>query len=90
MNEIGFILCRTRRGRTRAGPICIGDRTSVNVPVKCPAGSRPEALWHTHPSGSLTLSGQDIQTGQNHGIPHVCVSDGHKGSTKCYKVTRRR
>ena len=90
MNEIGFLLCKTRRGRVRAGPIMIGDRTSVTIPVRCPAGSRPEALWHTHPSGTLRLSGQDIKTGEVNGIPHVCVSDGRQGSTVCFRMRRKR
>jgi len=89
MNEIGFLLCKTRRGTVRAGPIQIGDRTSVNVPTGCPVGSRPVALWHTHPSGALRLSGQDIRAGVDNGIPHVCVSDGRKGSTKCFSMKRR-
>jgi len=90
MNEMGFILCRNSRGRVKAGPMQTGDRTSVNVPVRCPAGYRPEALWHTHPSGSLQLSHQDIATGRQHGIPNVCVSNGRKGTTRCFRVMRRR
>ena len=89
MREIGFLLCKTSRGKVRAGPIMIGDRTSVSIPVGCPAGSRPVALWHTHPSGSLRLSGQDIKTGEVNGIPHVCVSDGRKGTTRCFRIKRR-
>lgn len=89
-HEIGFMVCRTNRGGLTRGPTRHGDKSSVTVPVKCPAGAKPEALWHTHPSGSLRLSPMDIATGRDHKIPHVCVSNGKKGSTRCYRTRRVR
>ena len=86
--EIGILICKSKVGRLSAGAPAQGDRDSVKVPVKCPAGANPLALWHTHPSGSLRLSSTDIQTGKVHQIPYICVSNGKKGSTRCYKIRR--
>ena len=87
-HEIGLIICKSQSGRLSSGPLQRGDRNSVKVPVRCPAGSKPVALWHTHPSGSLELSEADIQTSRDHHIPFCCVSNGKKGSTRCYRIKR--
>jgi proteasome lid subunit RPN8/RPN11 len=87
-NEIGMIICKSQAGRLSSGPLQQGNRNSVKVPVSCPSGSKPVALWHTHPSGSLELSEADIRTSLEHRIPYCCVSNGKNGSTRCYRVKR--
>ncbi len=86
--EIGILICKSHSGKLSARPPAHGDRDSVKVPVNCPLGADPLALWHTHPSGSLRLSSTDIQTGKDHRIPYICVSNGKQGSTRCYRVRR--
>lgn len=89
-NEIGHVVCRDRRGRLFPGPVREGNSHNVDVPVKCPKGSQPVALWHTHPSGSLQLSDRDIKTGQQFRLPHVCTSNGKPGTTRCYEIPGRK
>jgi len=89
MKEIGTLVCRKKDGTLVRNGIHKGDQSSVNVSLKCPPGSRREALWHTHPSGSLQLSSKDIKTGKEHDIPFVCVSNGKKNSTRCYPIRKR-
>jgi proteasome lid subunit RPN8/RPN11 len=84
--EIGFVLCRDRRGRLSRGVQVTGDRSSVSVPMNCPRGSKVIGLWHTHPSGSLELSRRDIATGKQFKLSHVCTSNGKPGSTRCYRI----
>lgn len=78
--ERGFTFCKN--GRLRKGPEVIGETHSVVIPVSCPAGSKPRALVHTHPGGSLQLSPQDIKTMKEKNIPG-CVRVGNK--IRCYR-----
>ena len=82
--ERGFTVCRN--GRLKKGPEVKGDASSVAIPIRCPAGSKPVALMHTHPSGSLGLSSKDIQTMREKGLP-VCVKAG--GKIKCYRPSKK-
>lgn len=87
-NEIGMLICRSKDGRLHPGPIYEGNKSSVRVPINCPAGSKPAALWHTHPSGSVQLSDTDIDTGKKFNLPFVCASTGKQGSTRCYRIRK--
>jgi proteasome lid subunit RPN8/RPN11 len=49
-------------------------------------GGKVVALVHSHPSGSLTLSTQDIQTASTHKVV-VCIQAW--GRTKCFKFKKR-
>lgn len=85
-HEIGYLICRTGRRLTRTKTVH-GNRRSVSLPSKCKQG-KPFALHHTHPSGNMNLSDQDISTAKKHKIPHVCVQ--HKRKVKCYKIRLKR
>ena len=78
--ERGFTFCRN--GQPRKGIEVKGTDHSVAIPISCPDSSRPQALVHTHPGGSLELSPQDIKTMREKGLP-VCVRAGNK--VKCYR-----
>ena len=79
--ERGYTVCTgKKRGRQ-----VVGEPHSVSIPVECPAGSRPRALYHTHPGGSLQPSSQDMQAARQHNLP-VCVRAGKR--IKCYLVDR--
>jgi len=78
--ERGYTVCSN--GKITKGKTVIGLPSSVSIPISCPAGSKPAALMHTHPSGSLELSPQDIKTMREKGLP-VCVRAGNK--IKCYR-----
>ncbi len=84
--ERGYTVCRN--GKLKKGIEVKGDAHSVSIPINCPAGSKPAALMHTHPSGSLQLSPRDIKTMHEKGLP-VCVKVGNK--IKCYRpgVTKK-
>jgi len=83
-NEVGFVVCKNNK--YSRGRKVEGTRNSVSIPISCPAGSKPVALSHTHPSGSLKLSPQDIRTGREKRLP-VCVKA--RGVVKCYRIKRR-
>lgn len=78
--ERGYTFCKN--GKPRKGLEVTGDAHSVAIPISCPVGSKPVALVHTHPSGSLQLSPQDIKTMREKGLP-VCVRAGNK--IRCYR-----
>jgi len=91
INEIGMVVCTSGPRQLVAGQMNHGDGYGVTVPVRCPgSGQKPVAIWHTHPSGSRRLSGPDIQAGAQHRVPYVCVSNGRRGSTKCYRIQKKR
>ncbi len=86
--EIGILICRTKTGQLVHGPTHHGTEKNVTVRIQCPSGSTPAALWHTHPGGTMSLSRLDIETGKKHKLPYVCVSNGRRGSTKCFQIKR--
>lgn len=81
--ERGFAICRGKGGRITKGPSVVGEAHSVSVPLRCPVGSQVIGVHHHHPGGSLQLSPQDIQTGRERGLEHICVEAN--GKTKCYR-----
>ncbi len=81
-NEVGYIVCKSGR-RLYRGEDNHGKTYSVKIAVKCPGGTVPHALVHTHPSGNITLSSQDKRAARQHNIPHICVRTTR---VKCYRV----
>lgn len=79
--ERGYTVCKGN-GRYSRGPTSVGTATNVNIRVVCPRGSRPVALFHTHPTGSPLPSATDMKTGRRLRIPYVCVKQ--RGTTRCY------
>ncbi len=82
--ERGYTVCRN--GRLKKGIEVTGDSHSVAIPISCPTGSKPAALFHTHPGGSIQMSAQDIKTMNAKGLP-VCIRVGDK--IKCYRPRKR-
>ena len=82
--ERGYTVCRN--GGITRGPQVSGDSHSVSIPINCPSGSKPAALFHTHPGGDLAMSPQDIRTMKEKGLP-VCIRVGNR--VKCYRPKRK-
>ncbi len=84
--EHGYCVCKEGHVLLKETPVD-GQAHSIDIPIKCSRG-KPHALVHSHPSGNINPSSQDLQTGKRFGIP-ICVSvrlsDG-RGKTRCYKV----
>lgn len=78
--ERGYTFCKN--GKPRKGIEVTGDANRVSFPIGCPSGSKPRALFHTHPGGSLQLSPQDIKTMREKNLP-VCIRAGNK--IRCYR-----
>jgi len=51
-------------------------------------GGKIVGVVHTHPSGSIKLSSQDIKTAREKSLTHVCVTA--RGHTKCYRFTPKK
>ena len=83
-NERGYTFCKGG-GKIRKGPEVTGTPSNVAIPVRCPSGTKPRALFHTHPGGSIRMSPQDIKTMREKNIP-VCVRVGNK--VRCYRPKR--
>ena len=81
--ECGTIWCRTGKGGLVRGASACGGKSSMSIPVTCPAGSRPHAICHDHPSGNPSLSHQDIATGKRLKV-HICTRTVKHG-LKCYR-----
>lgn len=73
-NEIGASICRRPNGTFVFGPFATGTPVSVNVPIKCPAGSDFYGIYHTHPGGVPIPSGRDIQSGIKTNSQVLCVN----------------
>ncbi len=84
--EKGYLICRGKQGLVR-GKTVTGQKHSVNIPMKCPAGTRPVGLVHSHPSGNPSLSSQDRLTGREFKIAHICTVTTSHG-VKCYRTDR--
>lgn len=63
-----------------------GKEHSVNIPLRCPLGTKLVGVNHSHPGGSLRLSDQDIRTARDKGLKLVCVKA--KSKSKCYRFGR--
>lgn len=79
-NERGYTFCLN--GRPRKGVEVQGGTHDVAIPVSCPPGSTPRALFHTHPGGTLEMSHRDIKTMYEKNLP-VCIKA--QGRIKCYR-----
>ena len=82
--EIGFAGCRTAQGGVVSGPIATGTHNRVEIPVACPAGSRFEFLYHTHPGGVSLPSRTDLDSAKKVGAKALCISSDTE--TRCQKV----
>ena len=51
-------------------------------------GGKVVGVIHSHPSGSIKLSSQDIKTAREKNLSHVCVVA--RGETKCYRFTPKK
>lgn len=79
--ERGYTFCKRGKKLTR-GVESTGDAHSVSVSVGCPPRSKPRAIFHTHPSGSLQPSARDLDAAKQHNLP-VCIKAGRK--VRCYR-----
>ena len=86
-NEIGASICRRPNGTFVFGPFATGTPTSVNVPIKCPPGSRFHGIYHTHPGGVPIPSRQDIKSGQITGSKTLCINAD--GRVRCWNPNGR-
>ena len=85
-NEVGFAVCRASSGRLVAGPVSHGTPTSVSIDVKCPANSKFEYLFHTHPGGVPVPSPTDVRSAQLSGAKGLCIDAD--GAMRCYQMRR--
>lgn len=82
-NEYGYSICRDKGGKLRKGPTTHGTSHNVDIPLRCPAGTKLAGVHHHHPGGSLSLSEQDRAAARKHNLEHICIKAA--GKTKCYK-----
>lgn len=83
-NEIGFTLCRATDGSLVTGPMAEGTPVSVNIPIRCPVGSKFDSLFHTHPGGIAYPSNQDIQSAKRVGAKNICIDAD--GTMRCFRL----
>lgn len=85
-SEWGFAVCRDRQGRLTRGPEAVGERMAVSVPVKCPSGCSPIALFHVHPDGYTDPSAADMSETRRFGLKHVCIGQPESGEIRCHRA----
>ena len=81
--EHGFCLCQKGKQITRGLKVSGGSH-HVDIPLRCPPGSKVVGVSHYHPGGSSSLSEQDKQTAQDKHLSYVCITR-REGKAKCYK-----
>ena len=79
--ERSYTVCKN--GGYSRGPTRVGTRTNVEIIVRCPLGSKPVAIFHTHPNGNPLPSALDLRTTRQLRVPYVCVKA--RGKTRCYR-----
>lgn len=84
--EHGFSLCQKGKNIT-PGPRATGSSHHVDIPLRCPSGSKVVGVSHYHPGGSSSLSEQDKQTARDKHLSYVCITR-RGGKAKCYKFNR--
>lgn len=83
--EHGYCVCKDGHLLLKETPID-GQAHSIDIPIKCTRG-RPHALVHTHPSGNINPSRQDLETGKKTNLPIcVIVRVNGRGRVRCYKA----
>jgi len=82
--EIGAPIC-CNRNRCVLGKISKGSRTRVSVRIKCPEGTKPVGIWHTHPGGRAEPSEADILNLYNAGLDISCVTN--EKETRCFRIS---
>jgi len=89
--EWGFTVC-DKDGTLVRGPEAVGHHYGVDVPVQCPRGAKPAAIFHTHPypPGLPEPSAADIQAAQRFRIPYLCIGQPESGKITCHRVPRSR
>ena len=89
--EWGFTVCN-KDGELVKGPEAVGHHYGVDVPVRCPPGAKPAAIFHTHPfpPGLAEPSSADIQAAQRFRIPYLCIGQPESGKVTCHRVPRKR
>jgi len=86
--EHGWPICQQGRRRT-AGPRASGSSHHVDIPLRCPPGSKVVGVSHYHPGGSSSLSEQDKQTAHDKRLSYVCITR-RGGKAKCYRFKHER
>lgn len=91
--EHGYVVCDCGKGTGEArlvkGPESEGHQYGVNVDVKCPIGTKPIAIYHTHPgTGNINPSEADMRAAAQNGIPWLCVAIPETGRIECYPVPK--
>lgn len=79
--ERGYTVCDNGTSKLRRGPQVTGTESTIGIPITCPGGSRPVALFHTHPNGT-PISTRDIATMKEKRLP-VCIKA--RGKIRCWK-----
>jgi len=74
--ESGHVVYEDAEGNLHDGPTVFGDPGAVSVPLKCPEGAKLVALYHTHPSGDLKPSEQDLATAKSLDLPVFIEAHG--------------
>lgn len=83
MNESGYSICRTTRGKLVKAPAVKGEQHTVSIPNNCPVGTKRVGAAHLHPGGDIYLSSQDKKAAHEHKLKFVCV-EIPSGETKCF------
>ena len=85
-NEIGYALCQQPDGSYVNGPVAEGTPVSVNIPIRCPSGTKFVGLYHTHPGGVPYPSNTDIQSAARVRAAQLCIEVPETGQTNCFRT----
>jgi proteasome lid subunit RPN8/RPN11 len=64
----------------------VGDRTSVQLEVRCPHGCRALGIFHTHPGGTPYPSDADKREARRLGLHHMCIGTPQDGNVICHVI----
>jgi len=61
--------------------------TRVKLSIRCPSGSSPIGVFHTHPGSAEPIpSPQDIAEMKRAGLEHLCIKSPEKNLLKCFRI----
>lgn len=81
--EHGFVMCRRSKKNYITG-MCAGEQCSLELPTYCGRDAQLIGSFHTHPSGVLLPTADDVAHSYSKGEEYLCIANS-KGKTRCWQ-----
>jgi hypothetical protein len=84
--EHGFYICEDEENGFEVGEVCSGEERLCEL-RGCREGQPKIGSVHTHPSGMILPTPEDVAHSFGHGERFFCIANP-KGMTRCWKIAK--